>query len=314
MQTVPNSMKVVPPIVVDDAKFDSSNVAETDYTEWTAGSYSIGDRRMVATGTPDIHRNFESLVNSNTTNPVDDQPPPLGTGTGANWLNLGPTNRWAMFDNTVGTTTTNATTIDTVITPGELVNAVAVLNVSASTVQVIVTDPTEGVVYDQTDNLISDSGISDWYAYYFTPIERKTNIVFLDLPAYSAASIQVIIAVTGTASVGVVAYGVQKEIGVTNYGVGLGIIDYSVKTTDDFGNFAITPRGFSNRSDYPVTIETSRVDAVMNLLTALRTEPSIWIGSESFGSSIVFGYYRDFDIVISGPVVSDCNIEVEGLT
>lgn len=292
-----------------------SNVLENDNPEWVPGSYAEGEVFMVAVDTPDIHRNFESLVSSNTTNPVDDQPPPLGTGTGANWLDLGATNRWAMLDTVNGTQTTNAESIEIGITPGQIINAVAVLNVNAATVQVIVTDPTEGVVYDRTQNLISDSGINDWYAYFFTPIVRQTDAVFLDLPAFSAASTEVIITEPGgTAAVGVLAFGVQNNIGVSVFGVGLGITDYSIKETDEFGDFKITPRSFADIADYPIVIETSRVGAIKNLLSSLRTTPAIWIGSELHPATIVYGYYRDFDIVIAGPNVSECNIEVEGLT
>lgn len=291
-----------------------SNVLENDNPEWVVGSYALGEVFMVAVDTPDIHRNFESLVGSNTTNPVDDQPPPLGTGTGANWLNLGATNRWAMLDTVNGTQTTNAESIEIGITPGQIINAIAVLNVNAATVQVIVTDPTESVVYDRTQQLISNSGINDWYAYFFTPIVRQTDVVFLDLPAFSAASIEVIVTEPGgTAAVGVLAFGVQNNIGISVFGVGLGITDYSIKETDAFGNFTIVPRSFADIADYPIVIETSRVGAIKNLLSSLRTTPAIWIGSELRPETIVYGYYRDFDIVISGPNKSECNIEVEGL-
>lgn len=37
-------------------------------------------------------------------------------------------------------------------------------------------------------------------------------------------------------------------------------------------------------------------------------------GAEGYESTVLFGYYRDFSISISGPSVSDATITVEGLT
>lgn len=313
-------MIVIPPLTITDAILTSSNVPETDFQEWLVGdSYDFGEKVMVATGTPDVHRNYESLIVGIGTNTgidptVDQLPAPTGTG-GANWLDLGATNTFAMFDEIVGTQTTNLTSVDVVLTPGEVINAVAVLNVSAATVQVIVDDPIDGVVFDRTVDLTSaPEGINDWYAYYFTAIETVTDIVFTDLPSFKDATIQVIATETGvTVAVGVLAIGAQVKVGTTNHGTGISIKDFSIKQTDSFGNFVILERAFSKRADYAVTVNTNRVAFVQNFLTSIRATPVVWVGNEDFGSTIIYGYYRDFDIVLSSPPISACNIVVEGL-
>ena len=300
-------MIVIEPILVTDATLDSSNVPENDNPEWAPGTFTLGQVVMVATSTPDIHRNYEVVVASTTENPA--------TTTTADWLNLGATNRWAMFDTFNNTQTTNPDSVEVAITMGTLINGVAVLNVNAATVQVIAVDPVEGEVYNRTINLTSASGINNWYDYYFTPIQRLTDAVFLDLPAFPAATITVIAAEIGeTVAVGVLAVGVQKSLGVTDHGTGISIIDFSRKEVDAFGNFIIVQRSFSKRADYIVTVETSLVADVQNFLSSIRATPVIWIGNEDFGSTIIYGYYRDFDIVLSSPTISDCNIVVEGLT
>jgi hypothetical protein len=303
-------MIVIPPITITDAILDSSNVPEADFAEWVISTaYVAPNNVMVSVVEPDIHRNYEALQATTGDEPWLEPTPAV------NWLDLGATNRWAMFDNKNGSSTTNADSIDVSITPGELINSVSLLNISAATVQVIVTDPTEGEVYNRTIDLISPSGINDWYAYYFTPIERQTNALFLDLPAFSQATIQIIATETGAdVSIGVLALGVQNVIGIANHGTSVGIIDYSVKSVDSFGNFVILPRAFSKRADYIVTMDTERTGFVQDFLASIRSQPVIWIGSDVLGSTIVYGYYRSFDILLSNFTSSDANISVEGLT
>ena len=307
-------MIVLPPFPVKDASLDSSNVPETDETEWSAGTYATGVRRMVTT--PDVHRIYEVVATPDTTaNPVTDQePPPTGTS-GANWQDVGPTNRWAMFDTLNGTQTVFADVIDVEITPGQITNMIALLNISAAQVQVIVTDPVEGEVYNRTIQMISDSGINDWYAYLFTPIERKTALVLTDLPAYSQATVRVIATETGQdVAIGVMAIGIQNVIGTALHGTGTGIIDYSIKETDAFGNFTILKRNFSKRADYAIRMTTGRTAFVQNLLASLRATPAVWVGDENNGATVVYGYYRDFEIILSDAVYSDASLQVEGLT
>ena len=301
-------MIVLPPFGVSDATLDSSNVPETDNPEYNPlAAYVAGNKVMVSTVEPDIHRNYEALQNTTGDDPwLDD---------GTNWLDLGATNRWAMFDTLNGTQTINADIVDVEITPGQITNMIALLNVSAAQIQVIVTDPIEGVVYDRTVQMVSDSGINDWYAYFNTPIERQASLVLTDLPAYSQATVRVIATETGQdVKIGVLAVGIQNEIGTALHGTGTGIIDYSIKETDAFGNFTILKRNFSKRADYAIRMNTGRTAFVQNLLAGLRAVPAVWVGDENNGATVVYGYYRDFEIILADAVYSDASLQVEGLT
>ena len=301
-------MIVLPPTPVTDSTLNSSDVPENDEPEWAAGSYALGDLVMVTV--PNVHRRFESLVAANTTDPVADQL----TG-GNNWQDIGPTNRYAMFDTLNGTQTVQADIVEVEVTAGSLTNMVAVLNVNAVAVQVIVTDPVDGEVYNVTKNLISNSGINDWYSYLFTPIERDSSVIFSDLPAYALATVRVIItAPADTVQVGVLILGRQTLIGTALHGSSGGTRDYSRKETDDFGNFTVVPRANSKRAEFAVQMLTPRTGFVQDFLNGILTVPSVWIGDEGNTASIVYGYYRDFDIIFSDAVYSDTSIQVEGLT
>jgi hypothetical protein len=115
------------------------------------------------------------------------------------------------------------------------------------------------------------------------------------------------------AKIGELVIGKQRTIGVSNFGTSVSIIDYSVKSTDDFGNTVITTRAYSKRADYDVTVETAAVAAVQKALADIRTTPTVFIGDEDRPETVVYGFYKQFNIVLSTPSISDCSIEVEGL-
>lgn len=313
-------MLVIPPLLVNDAKLTATNVAEPSGGEPAAWSsitnYGLGALVMVTT--PDVHTIYKSLQTGNLNNdPVADagtfRSPVSGGGTW--WIVQTATNRYKMFDAVNGTQTTNADTVAVTVTPAEVVNGLAALNISAATMQVVVDDPVEGVVYDKTINLISDSGINNWYDYFFTPIERQTDVVLIDLPAYKDADIDVTFTETGaTVKVGVLAMGYRRTIGTTLHGTTGGIIDYSRKETDEFGNFTILQRPFSKRRDYDIIMETGKTGAVENFLASIRTTPVIWVGNSDYGVSVAYGFFRDFSIILADAVTSNCSIQVEGLT
>ncbi|HFL2185791.1 TPA: hypothetical protein ACG3DQ_000770 [Pseudomonas putida] len=102
-------------------------------------------------------------------------------------------------------------------------------------------------------------------------------------------------------------------LGEALYGTSVGITDYSRKERDTFGNMGIVERGYSKRADFDVIVQTSTVSQVQRLLSKYRAKPLVWIGEASFQSTILYGYYKEFNLVISGPTVSDCSISVEGL-
>jgi hypothetical protein len=296
-------MRIIKPVEITPAILTSSNVPENDYPAWTAGTYAQGDRRIYQ------HRIYEVLAETTTDSPtagVGKSPP--------TWLDLGATNRWRMFDDKVGSLTERAGSIAVDLQPGAVINSVALFNLLGRSATVTFTDPSEGVVYQRTVSLV-DAGVSNWYEWFFSPIGRQTDFVLLDLPAYGGASLSVTVENnTETAACGHLVMGRQADIGVALYGTSVGITDYSRKESDAFGNSVVIQRAFSKRAEFDVMVETPAVSAVQRLLASIRAQPVVWIGAEGYESTFLFGYYRDFQISISGPTVSDATITVEGLT
>jgi len=295
-------MQIIKPIDITEAVLVASNVPEDDYPPWSSStSYLVGDRCLRN------RRIYEALVaNSN----VD----PAGPATNpANWLDLGMDNRWRMFDDKVGSQTSQSGSVAVTLQPHAVINALALFNLQGSAVTVTMTDPAEGEVYRRTVSLV-DAGVSNWYDWFFAPIGRHTDLVLLDLPAYGTAQLSVTLDnAADPAACGHLVVGTQVELGVALYGTNVGITDYSRKDVDEFGNAIVVERAYSKRAEFDLRLDTARVAAVQRLLASLRTRPVVWIGEQSYEATIVFGFFKDFNLSISGPSISDATLTLEGL-
>lgn len=307
-------MKVIKSNTVTPTTLTATDVPEADATEWTsAANFATGDTCMVtttangaATATHKIYVSVHTGTNQGHDPTIDD---------GTNWTEVSSTNRFKMFNDVVQEQTTQANIIDVTITPAVVTTALAAINVDCASITLTVTDPSEGVVYNQTFQMTSYSGITNWYDYFFTAINRKKELSVLGLPPYSQAAIDVTFNDSGeTAKVGALVLGTSATIGDSQYGASFGIIDYSLKSVDAQGRTTVTAGTYSDEADIDVVIETGRFAEVKKILTDLRTTPSVWIAEDNTEGTIIYGYYREFDVLLTGPVVSMCTLSIEGLT
>lgn len=299
-------MRVVKPITVDDTTLSSTSIPEDDYPQWTPGAYVVGDKRIKT----ETHRIYECLVNTS-----DD--PEVGVlAVPPTWLDLGATRPWRMFDGSISSQSNDTSDIVVAFQPGRTLSSVASFNTSGVTsVNITMTDPGEGEVYNRDIELLDNSAVNDWYTYFFEPIIRSTEFLVMDLPLYGAATTTVTYTIDTEGFVGELVFGNAVDLGVANYGTSLQLLDFSRKERDEFGNYTIVRRNTSKLVNFDVTIETGQVGFVFNQLSALTTIPVVWVGTDNEEDpTIVYGYYRDSRIDISSPSISDCSIEVEGLT
>jgi hypothetical protein len=302
-------MKIVRPVTILDAHLVSSSVPENDYAAWDSGTtYGLGDTVIYVAA--DTHWVVESLQAGNTAHT------PTGASADTWWLLVGNTNRWDMFDGMVQSQTSAADEIAVTLTSTVArVDSVALFNIDCAEARVTVTNATDGVVYDETVSMVSPSGITDWYAYFFEPITRITDYVFTELPPYLSSEIDVTLTDTGgTAKCGACVIGLSREIGGTQYGAQTGIQDYSIKQQDDFGNYSILERAYNKRAVFQIMVENGLIDELQIILAGYRATPVIYVGTDLYASTMIYGYYKDFSVVISYPTVSILSIELEGLT
>ena len=297
-------MRVIKSVVTTDAILTSSNIPEDEYPAWVSGtSYTALDKVIYE------HKIYERIVTGvGTITPDLDQ---------VNWLDSGYTNRYRMFDNIISSVSGRTGGIEFTLTPNQVINGIALLNVNASTVRVVMNDPIEGVVYDRTKELRSSSNVIDYYSYFFAPLINLGDLdtaIFLDLPTRPTATITVYISSgSGLVEVGEVVYGIQSLVGRTNYGTSFGIKSHSRKETDEFGKVTVVKRKNSKYSEYDIDIDNTNLSFVLRLFQDIDSVPCVFIGNSDMDVLIVYGFYNDFKTTISFPTVSKCTLRVEGL-
>ncbi len=296
-------MKVIAPTPITDAVLVSCSVPENDHPEWSsATAYTVGQKVIIAA----THQIYEALT-AHTNKPPATSP--------ADWLPLGATNRWRMFDSKVGTTTSAAGLVSVTLAPG-IVTGVALFGVNAAQVQVVMTDQVEGVVFDRTVDLQDYTDITDWHAYFFEDVRRKPSLIVEGLPSYRAA--QLTITASGgeaeTVSIGSLVIGKVRTFAENILaGASVGIQDFSRKERDAFGNFQVVERAYADLVRWRLILDNSRVDFFRETLASLRATPAVYVGSNAFNSTVIYGFFRDFDVTIAYPNHSECSIEIEGL-
>jgi hypothetical protein len=298
-------LRVVKPVPFTLPMLVSSTA--TDAAAWSAGTYAVGaivTHNHPLTGMP---RNWYSLVADNTETP----------GMDANkWQDSGPSNKTAMFDNRISSQTLQ-TSSDMVVeyAPGQTVTTLALLNVRGFSATVEVFEDSV-LTYTHTVYLTLEP-VLDWFAYFTAPSEPLTRAIFSSVPIYYSSLVRITVTGTSTA-IGHCVAGMSYELGEVKYGATSGIIDYSLKETDEeFGGTVFVERDFADENTFAIRIPKVRLNRVKQLLRSLRATPCLWIGSdeEEYTESLTtFGWYRSHSVVIEYHDESTLDLEIEGLT
>lgn len=302
------AFEYVQPIEITDAVLVDSTVAEDDFAEWDSGTtYAAGDQVIIAAE----HKVYESAAGGNLNNdPLSAADSPIW------WLEVSATNRWKMFDGSPQSQTTATDTLTVQLAPGQYVNAVAGINLSAASARVRGLVETTGEVYDETIDLVSDEGVLDYYEYFFSPVEFLTEFYRNDLPPYAEAVWHVTLFSTAGEEVafGELILGQAITLGNTQWGPRLGIDDYSLKATDDFGVATVVERGYARTGEFTLILTPAQVSPTYNRLAALRATPVLYVGDPDYGVTLIYGFYQDFTVEIAGPTHSYCTLSIKGLT
>lgn len=298
-------MKLIQPTTVTDSILTSSNVAETDYAAWVnSTAYTVGQKVIVVA----THKIYECLINN-----TNKYPPSYLTGTSPEWLDLGATNKFKMFDQSYHNQTTNTGSIVVVLEPGRI-NSLGLMNVEGSTINIKM-EVDSVIVYEKNADMIMGS-VNDWYEYYFNPIEKRSDFVFTDLPVYGEGILTITISggITDVVKCGLCIPGFYVQIGESLWGAKVGILNYSTKEQDVFGNYSIVVRKYSKTLSDSIWLANGRTGYIQKLIQPYYSTPALWVASEEFEATVIYGFYRDFSIVLEDYSGAQCSIEIEGLT
>ena len=289
------------------------SIAESDAvdgTVWASGTTYAADAKVRHN-----HVRYQSLSAGNVGK--DPSVEANNSGTSAVWRKLGATGPYMMLDDFVETQTVGTPLTFTV--PFDHANSFALLNLSADTVTVKITDGTggDGVLFEETVEMVSDLGSYSLYDYCFSRIKNTTDIIRSDIVYGVGGTLEVtVVAATQPPSVGHVVVGVAHTIGLTKFDAESRLTDYSKKTVDDFGVATLVPRSFAKRTSLPIYLHPDQSDYVAGIFTSLRAKPCVWVGDNrdiGYNALTVYGWIEDWRSVYSGPNEQQISVDIQGL-
>lgn len=272
---------VLVPNKLTDAMFTSSTLAEPASGEvlWNAAtSYVVGDK-VIRSQTHRIYENNTAGVNATA-------PELTLQDTLPRWTDIGPTARWAAFDELVNTASSTTNSLTYVLRLG-MFNALAFYGLVGATLTVSIKNAPGGtVVYTSTTDLIEPP--MDYYDYYFGKIKQTDRLVLKNLVPYADPEITVTISAGTGAPVGIgmFVFGdlrgllTAENTGGTQYGAQAKPTTYSYISTDAFGKSTIVPRVSSTDMEFNVFLPQGDTDGALLTLQEVLAIPAAWIASD----------------------------------
>lgn len=304
-------MIVIPPIPITTSNLVSSTVAEPSPGEiaWnSATSYTVG-QVVIRTTT---HRKYECQIAG-----VDAG---LPESTPTRWLDVGPTNKWAMFDQNRNVQTVATTSMTIEAMPGKRINSIAVVGVQASTVTIsMVVGST--TVYGPIVKNMNGRLTTTWSEYFFGAFEYTPSLVLTDLPPYSAAKI--VVKLDNAAGLDVkcsaIVMGSKIYLGKTQYNASSDSLNFSKIERDEFGNSLLIPRRTVPKTNQTLWADKNNTNTLRAVRTQLNAIPALWSGLDEnydddyFEAILIYGIYKQFEINLSNPSFTEVTLELEEL-
>jgi len=307
-------MRVIPPLTITDSVYTSCSVVEpsiTDPAAWSISTHYVVGDRVSKLGT--IHKIYECL----TAVTGGDSPEISVTRSIPKWIEVGATNKWAMFDLLRSTATTSSSDITIVLTPGRSVDSIAVLNLT--NVSIIEVTAVSGVttVFSQSIGL-STRNTTTWWEYFFSRITLRKDAITFALPSqYTDLVITIVLKGSGERSVGAVVIGTSVYIGSLQRGAVIDALNFSTIERDMFGNAVLIPRRNVPKTSQKLYIDKSNLSTVVNVRRDLDAIPAVWSGLDDdytnnyFTALLILGFYRSFTFELDNPIGPMVNIELE---
>jgi len=302
------TLRIIRPAWADDdlvavaSKLTTSNVLET-VPLWTAGeACTVGMRRRLDT----THRIYEALTASTGKSPDTNL-----TGTTPAWADVQATNRFAMFDAVNDTVTSQASSIQIVMTPGRF-DSLYLGGLDAASVDVEVRSGAT-VVYQHHAELLVDNVFS-WSEWLNEDIIRSTDLVLGDLPGYLGATLHITINQPGgTARCGTLVTGRSRVLGDVQSGVSYRLKSNSSYKENGFGGTKLTKRPAARRVSGVIYAPNALFDEVNRLMMEYDGQVLLYSLSDEFKTLNVLGYKEDFDSTIKNETGFFYNLQVLGL-
>lgn len=299
---------VIPATTIDDSNLVSSTITEDDYPEWSDASvaYVTGDRRIVIAD----HLIYEAAQDH--TSSGANAPDPNGST--EFWLVVGPTNKYAAFDQAEGTVSNSSSDITFVVT-GSDITGMHFRNVTGESIRI---QASNGMTtyYDETYELIDQGVVLNWWDYFYGTIRTQSQYTTLEVPPAINSTYTITIAAReSVAEIGTFVMGTYIQYGFTQYNAKLSSVRYGKTTTDQFGTTKLRAGGGAFRMNVSIVAERGVVDAIAYDLLDLSDTAAVWLAAyDTYRSLSIYGFYNDWDIDIANPSYSYATLQIQGFT
>lgn len=311
-----NMKSIVIPFNVKDANIESLSILENDYPAWSAiAIYSLGDL-VIFTGV-DVHQVWRSVHGVTGTYPLGNigysPAAELDLNNPVHWALVGATNAYKIFDTYTSSQAVAQDSVSFTVKNLGVVNTVGLLNIDAATAQLIAFDSSNAEVYNSTVDLVSYATFASYYDYYFTPFLRKNVHVFENIPPIENAKFTINLTAIGDVKLGNFVGGYGYYMAGINYQSTIRQKDYSIKEQLPTGEYFFAEGATSTIADFYFTLPNSKFDLLQRLIQKLRATPALYVGSELYESTNLYGVILDAPSTLSYATHSECRLQIESL-
>lgn len=282
----------------------------------TEDAYNAGTTYAAGETVAYDYRCYESLQGSNTGNT-----PPIYPETQNDWwIDVGPVNRWAMFDLSRNTQTVVDGDIEVVFVPGQRIDSVGIAGLRANTATIEVTSVLGGgTVYGPTTYDLNSREVVDGYDFCFEPFGTLPSVAVFDVPPFSDCVVTITISSTsGNTKCGAVVVGINTYLGELQYQASNNALNFSTIERDIYGTATLVKRRSVPKTRNELIVSQEMATKLLLTRADLNAVPALWSGLDDSSSPFyemtsILGIYTKFELNADGPTHVKVDLEIEEL-
>ena len=228
------------------------------------------------------------------------------------WEDLGYTNKYRMLDASLSTQTSYEGDMEMsfILTKADSVYLFNVLAISATIS--IYNNTSNTLIKSETIALIGKSKGSI-FGFFFYDYNYK-NRLYLRFNASLDVRVEITLNKFGDFSkCGLIGIGLSETWGGTKWGATGGITDFSKKEVNANGETYLEVGSFKAYNNVTIELKSGLSDDFVRRLTELRAKPVVYQGSEIYDTTLLYGIYNKWEILLSLPTLSIISMDLESL-
>lgn len=231
-------------------------------------------------------------------------------GTANFWVDIGPTNRSAMFDGLINSQTSAASPLRITLTPGAF-NGFALFGIDADTYEVVVKEaPGGSVIYSEPVTALEGSMPGDYYEYFFERFKPLTQFIRSGIEPYGSAEIVLTLRkATGDVKLGMFAVGDFRPTGIPQRDAVVSPGTFTYFKQDAYGNATIKKRPNATSMTVSCVFPIEEANVIKAMIDEISATPVVVAGSQA----TLYEWMTVFGIVTADitPVpFPDCTIKL----